>query len=320
MNRPQSIKYLYQFIFCLIVLSSGCVNMVETPLHTYTPYQSTEIHLRTQTNTPIKVLPSLTPSLTQTPNIPTGTPSPTNTQIPPSHTWTPLSTLVPEAAQELYYELLENNAGCRLPCWWGIIPGQTSGEKAQRYLETFTHINIRNISDDLHIISALIPLPEEYGTIRHKYVVRRGIVDEISAYNFDLAPNLYMTNFLKIYGPPDEIWIRTVRHREMGSQPFIIDLYYPEKGILMEYSGGNVEIRGDYLRNCFEDMYAPFINLWSTDSNLTTDDVIEIFLDTENLPHPVLLSEATDMDIDTFYNVLTSGNTLCIKTPQEIWP
>jgi hypothetical protein len=88
----------------------------------------------------------------------------------------------------------------------------------------------------------------------------------------------------------------------------------------MEYSGGNVETRGDFLRNCFEDMYAPLINLWSTDSILTSDELIDIFLDTENLPQPVPLSEATDIDIDTFYSVLTSENTLCIKTPRDIWP
>ncbi len=37
-----------------------------------------------------------------------------------------VTTLPTGEAQKMVQELLENNAGCRLPCWWGIVPGKTT--------------------------------------------------------------------------------------------------------------------------------------------------------------------------------------------------
>jgi hypothetical protein len=78
----------------------------------------------------------------------------------------------------LYYELLENNAGCRLPCWWGIIPGQTKGIEAQRFLETFTLVRVSEGTHGVLNLDARIPLPKEYGTVSHFYLIKEVFVIE----------------------------------------------------------------------------------------------------------------------------------------------
>jgi hypothetical protein len=112
----------------------------------------------TGSSTPVEKLeiPTLTiqsEAVTETIAIPTEIPTLTTTQSPipttalpistitltsePTLTWTPLPTLSPGEADVLVMDLLENNAGCQLPCWWGIWPGETTWDEAKYYLETF---------------------------------------------------------------------------------------------------------------------------------------------------------------------------------------
>jgi len=77
--------------------------------------------------------PTIIPSVTAT-NIPTSTLTPT---IPftatPSSTITPMAvdTLEPELARATIEPLLHEPMNCEVPCFWGIIPGQTSFDEAR---------------------------------------------------------------------------------------------------------------------------------------------------------------------------------------------
>ena len=54
------------------------------------------------------------------------------TTFTPSKTWTP--TLSSEQQMTQVSDLLTNNGGCKLPCWWGIMPGETSWANAENIL------------------------------------------------------------------------------------------------------------------------------------------------------------------------------------------
>jgi hypothetical protein len=56
--------------------------------------------------------------------MPAPTPKPPTPTVPPSPTLVP--TLTADQEQALVLDLLQNNAGCRLPCWWGFTPGKTT--------------------------------------------------------------------------------------------------------------------------------------------------------------------------------------------------
>ena len=116
------------------------------------------------------------------------------------------------------------------------------------------------------------------------------------------------------------MWIRTFAEEEMGSQPFLLDILYSKQGILLEYSGGDLENLDGEIQNCLDNLYSPFVYLWIPDPKVTSDEIAEHFLDTEDLPYPVQLSEATSIDIDVFYDTIISGDKLCLVTLKKIWP
>jgi hypothetical protein len=271
------------------------------------------------------VLDTTTPIPETSPPIMTNTSSAT---VTPTHVEnsTPTTSSENEEGQKLVKELLENNGGCKLPCWWGITPGKTTWTEARKILEKVSLSIGGQESAEIFSVSvhALLPYPYDFAPyMEHLYGVKNGVVDYIRVYNFDLAPNYYLHNFLAAYGQPTEIWMRTYSKYEMGLHPFLVDLFYQDKGILIEYSTGEPlkEIDGK-LQNCMiKEMDSPFIHLWSPEKqNLSFQDAKK-FVDTTNLPEPIPLLESTGMDVRTFYETFKNPDTdACLETPNDLWP
>src|SRR5688572_29316482 len=140
-------------------------------------------------------------------------------------------TMTTDESKKLVRDLLESNAGCRLPCWWGITPGKTTWNEAQQILEkTSLHIGGSETGEVFYVgVQAYLPYPHTFAKyMEHNYGVKNGIVDYIRVYNFDLAPNYSLPNLLEAYGQPDEVWVRTYPKEEMGIQHFIIDVFYQD--------------------------------------------------------------------------------------------
>jgi len=249
---------------------------------------------------------------------PTSMPEITNT-LEPTLTAIPKATLIPEEARKLVQELLENNGRCELPCWWGIIPGKTTWAEARSFLESFSvYIGETGL--------VRVPLPSPYSNatyMDHGYSIKNGIVDIIHIYNYNLAPNYYLPKFLEIYGQPSEIWIQTFSQEEIGQQNFTFDLFYGDKGILVEY--GTADPIGDVggkLQTCLIGLDSPFMYLWSPEKNkMSFQDAKQRFIDTINMPEPMPLFEATGMDVKTFYETFKNPDTdICLETPKNLWP
>jgi hypothetical protein len=218
-------------------------------------------------------------------------------------------------------ELLKNNAGCKLPCWWGIKPGLTSWQETRQFLERFTLlIDVQSKADDIEIAYFRIPFPKEAGSIDHIYTIRDEVIDTITVYNSDYAPPFYIEEFLANYGQPAEIMVRTFAEEENNGRPFLFELFYPDKGIMMIYSGGNLVDTGDKIRNCLTGLDSPFIILWSPDQEMTYQEVIGNFVNAD-LPPPLPLSEATGKSVELFYKEFIETKKLpCIETSKELWP
>jgi hypothetical protein len=232
---------------------------------------------------------------------------------------TPLPILSPDEAREMVKELLENNAGCKLPCWWGITPGKTTWLEARNFLESFA-VYVGETG------GVRVPLPSPYSNatyMEHGYFIRNGIVEYIRVFNFNLAPNYYLPKFLETYGVPEEIYIRTFAQEEMGIQNFTVDLFYQNLGVLIEYSTGEpLREIDDKLQNCMiKEMDSPFIHLWSPETQNLSFQEAKRFIDTTNLPEPKPLLDATRMDVQTFYETFKNPDTVaCLETPKDLWP
>lgn len=256
------------------------------------------------------------PTITST--LETGIPTRINTPPPLIESF---HTLSPDDAYIQLQDVLKNNANCLLPCWWGISPGKTTWKDARSFLSKFNNLGSDKGSNELFFVSVHLPLPEEKGTLSHTYKIKNDVVIGINAYVYDWSPFLYLSNILTEYGPPDEILLKTFRNAETGSQPFQVDLFYAKLGILLEYSGGNLNTVGDNLQNCFDNLYSPFIFIWSVDEPITVDEAIDKYLIQQPMPYPVPLDKATSMNIFTFYEIYKNpDNTSCLETPLELWP
>lgn len=120
-------KNTYALLAIVLFFSSGCAS---------TQANSTKL-------TP--TLFSIRNSVTQTPIpnlLPTETEQRSPTKIPPlapsglPPTWTPLPTYSADQARQVTIDLYNENP-CRLPCWWGISPGDTSWLNAWQFLGQF---------------------------------------------------------------------------------------------------------------------------------------------------------------------------------------
>jgi hypothetical protein len=259
-------------------------------------------------------------TLTEATSFPIKTITPTPL-TPPTLTALPTLSATESVAQVM--DLLKSNSGCRLPCWWGITPGVTTWNETLQFLSSFTYfLGFSYDSKEYQIAEFRIPSPLE-GSITHWYLIRGGIIDEIGVYNYDLAPSYYFHEFLNNYGQPSEIWLRTYQLESRGSQPFLIELFYPDQGIMVEYSGGKMETVGNILRNCLNGtgFNFPSIYLWSPDKKMSFEEAAKEFLDLKTLPAPQPLLEATGMSVQTFYQTFKDPDTTtCLETPANLWP
>jgi hypothetical protein len=278
---------------------------------------------------------------TQSPNItppisPTFTPPATTTMFSspsPTATTTPVYIPMPPGAtlQEQALWLYETNNGCRLPCWWGITPGQTPWQAARKFFNNFDPgIGIWSLYKPLPELSYFapqIPLPPAiFGLDRTtlNVIVRNGIVEGIFAYVAILEePTVgYLTPyllspFLNNYGQPEEVWLSTYCCPfEHGDLPFTLVLFYPNQGITALYSEDGVR-QDDQVQACIQDPVT-FLYVHTPNLNLSFEE------ETGDIPelegNYLSLGEATGMDVATFYETFKNpDNTTCLQTPANLW-
>ena len=267
---------------------------------------------------------------------PTQSPLPSSTQTFISTptvfpTWTPAPTLSRQDARALVKDLLENNGGCRLPCWWGMVPGQTDWNTSRHFLETFV-ISIEQ-GEEGQIIKDGVPVYATNYSIRYEgeggyksgflIGIVDGIISEVETGWDRNQKNYYLQRLLADYGQPDEVFIRAHRYTSTGDPPpFHILLNFKKNGFWVNYDMDG-ELVGNKIRGCPQSIN-PVLYLWSTDEDWTLEDMIQLAYGPP-VPHapeyPTLpLKEATGMDVETFTDIFKDpNNQSCIETPADLW-
>jgi hypothetical protein len=233
------------FILLLLIILSGCISeKVKPPVPSSTPSVITPL--------PTKTYIPNTPTVTKTATLPptsTHTSTATLTMTP---TETPQPTLLPEERNTLIRELLATNGGCRLPCWWGIVPGKTPWPEAE---QLFSHLRLY-ITDYLisenstdHELGTFDPSHPEI-EITHSYIERdglvyfmkiiaRGLID--NAYFKKTWKNLSPENIVSLYGTPSRVWLWSIAYfpeSPAGTEmQYQVWLFYDELGFLAAYTG-----------------------------------------------------------------------------------
>ncbi len=240
----------------------------------------------------------------------------------------PIPTPPGKGLKEQVLWLYETNNGCQLPCWWGIVPGQTEWQTAKKLLSRFDQDIYQSSSASDEISYGInIPLPlEVFAEDRTdlNIFVRDGIVEIIDTHvSIGDTPSDYLSQyalstFLTTYGQPAEVWLSTsfapFEHNEL---PFDVLLFYPEQGIMALFSDNGVK-EGGVIRGCPQQDPVRFLSLWSPTLGLTFEEVkngVSVY-NVDHLP----LEETTLLSIPEFYETFKNPDNLtCLETEAELW-
>ncbi len=231
-----------------------------------------------------------------------------------------LSLTEKKAATEVLYL---TNANCELPCWWGIVPGETDWQTAKHSLSTIATMittGTQSEFDPVFVVEVDIPVPEyldETGNLRHQFVVRDGIIVKIRLDGpWGTTKIDTVSEILHNYGSPTEIWLETWGYTFGNNYyPFSVALFYPELGILVRYSDEDAKLVDGYVTGCPQNDSGT-LWLWVPEHELT---FIES-LGKQQGQHYKPLEEVSEMDVEIFYQTYLDPDTeTCIETPAELW-
>ncbi|MCB2178484.1 hypothetical protein KQH61_03625 [bacterium] len=308
------------FLFTTFLLLAGCAkNKIVIP--------PTEIHdeplvVDTIRPTSTPIIPSSTPTLV---------PSPTATLIP-TLTSAPVPTLLPEEAQDVFRKWLEGEPDCLLPCWAGIVPGETTWNEALDILEPVT--TIWSIVEDYECSGGkcngfdwkfmhLSNLPSTRSPIY-------GSVDtngEDEVYSISIQINhtsemqIPLEQILQQYGVPDRLLVHTPRNYIDKEYIGWMILYYSENNFIIQY-GRTAVMGSDYITSCGE--------ITSTQVDIVFEGN-EVVWDTEKIldivwrnPEYYLLykdiEDVTDFTIESFHDYYIEHPGSCWSSPISSWP
>lgn len=278
----------------------------------------------------------MTPTLLQTLNVSLASPAESATPIPSAvriaiATRTPAATstvtptraptLAPGQAQAVVLELLRTNGNCELPCWWGLVPGQTTWDEALALLEPIAsriaEYGQPNVTPNRAEVFFLT-LPKEVSSpyIQLDFAMQSGVVERILVSGFEW-PDYQLPQLLSGYGQPNEVWIHTEGFTPEAYRLFGLVLLYTQRGVLVSYSTEG-ELAGSTIQGCFQGN--PSLWLWHGDRSMTFTEAAELFSwDVQNVLY-LPLSDATGMTVDMFYQSFKDEQVVCLQTPKNLWP
>ena len=298
-------------LLLLLILVASCSSpTIVIPTTTY---------ISTPKSTLLKTIP-VTSTHTFTPS-PTNLPTLTYTSTP-LPTWTPLSTLEPSAALSFVIDLLQDNAGCKLPCWWGITPGKTTWVEAQHFLESFSYsYGIRGAPNDYQVAEFGTPLSRSLGADPYAFGIRDGIIEDIFKIYFgNITASYNLVEMLNTYGQPDDILISAYYEPRYSNYMVVVAIFYLRTGILVRYNDNGGGLAGDKIEVCPQEATYPHLALWAPSLNLSLSEASSRYLDTRNWPAYRTIQEAAGMSIEAFYSTfLEPNNQLCLELSANDW-
>lgn len=322
--KAQNIALWFSLLF-FTVLVFGCAQSTESV---------TTPSLAVPTMSISSVSPTITPVIKETP---TPVLAPTTVPILPA-----------EDARKSLLDLLASNGNCRLPCLWGITPGNSTYRETQAVLAPLT--NISELTNFIPEGGVIEPIYKEDGSMlvtivgfnidplsNHQIVSKVGFqawefavgepddptvlkpVYDSSHFGERLRPYM-LSNVLSENGTPTAVLIATDGGPERGKYVpgFYILLLYPNQGILVNYTTNRELVDGN-VRGCPPnahvemELYPPGQTELFFESLKQTDWAVKM-----DYYRP--LEEVTSMSLEQFYETFQQPTDKCIETHANLWP
>jgi hypothetical protein len=264
-----------------------------------------------------------------------------------SATSTSLSTAIPtlpsEEAQAKFLDLLASNSGCRLSCFWGIVPGKTSFQEAQAILAPLGSISdFTAFRDGLGSVSPYLTEGNwklyttldfssnsetnlvnsiSFNAEAHRPLEQGGYEDLYNSNKFGEMISAYtLPRVLSELDEPESVMISTVGGplTRGGTGGFDLLLLYPDQGILINYTT-QMHLTGKDVRGCLTNAHVemelhPFGQPDLFFGSLQkTDWAVK-------LSNYKPLEEVAPISAQEFYETFSEPTNKCIETPANLWP
>lgn len=271
------------------------------------------------------------------------------TPIPaPSATVRVIPTLTVEDAHIQLIDLLANNGGCRLPCFWGITPGATTNQEAMAILAPLSSRSDYNVfhprsgtislndrlkdSQLLDIyISYLANQDYVYGINFEARDMKKLVEEHGGEYSFqdvfdssDFGEKLdfYMLHqVLAAYGRPNSVLLTTwgkIPTPRYGQGNFNLILLYPEQGIAVQYTT-EMRVVGNNVEGCLANAHVE-MSLFPSGNAADFEEYLAPTDWKGRLAYYKPLEEVTSLSIDEFYQLYRQPTEKCLATPAHLWP
>ena len=245
-------------------------------------------------------------------------------EFPPTYSFTPVYTLAPVELQKTLTFMIYQNGGCKLPCWWGITPGQTKYEDMIRVLSPLVK-KFDNIEYDTATGKVVLTMPhfiEDENAYEGGFSFNAfdGIVQGVFV-DQDFAKRYTLASLLSNYGEPEEIFLATDGGPSPDNTvPFSLIISYPTKGIFAHYessSGG--KLSGNYIIICPQNIL-PNLSLWPSGLPQRGEEEKLDVMRYSGFDNYKKIEMASDLNNTKFYYVFSQRNgTQCIISKAEKW-
>lgn len=237
----------------------------------------------------------------------------------------------------LILEFLKTNGNCKLPCFWGITPGETTLDEVKRFIE-----NLGWKGDEYHTF--ISPDDTLYATLHTvddnaigiMIYPQNGLVDTISSgfggRNFKTWMPFYtIEQVLSSEGVPSQIYVSLATGLEVSTPKiteYNLDIFYQKSQILVIYSGSAIK-QGDSYKICPGNPHQGNPNVPEDEGSIsmflgvpgnerTPEELINPF---GQFGSPLTIDAVFGMTPEEFYNKMTlSKEPACFLTPRSVWP
>jgi len=305
-------------VFFIVILLSACVSTSaydNVSIETSVPSSTVTVH-------PIQTLDLATPSPTLIPTIQAAS-------TLPQPIWTTQPTLTGNEAIKAVKTMIATNGDCKLPCWWGIVPGETSWENALFLLSRFSP-QIRNSDPAIVSIdggntyhnnvaySINYKVPDNRIGYGASIVVSDDVVSMIKVGDESTGEIFTIPNILSVYGEPENIFIETYDNTPTGILPFYVILFYPQYRFTAVFESWGSKV-GEMIRMCYQPL-TPTIDVWSPEESVLVEIAGFSALVSGDWTYSKNLETATSLDVKGFYkNFVNASTSTCLETPSSLW-
>jgi hypothetical protein len=261
----------------------------------------------------------------------------------PTFTPTAIPTLPVEEAQAKLLKLLSDNGGCRLPCIWGVVLGESPYHDAQAALLPLSSIS--ELTSFTPESGAIFPVYTEgelqiytnigflansenkivnhiaFNAEVHRPLAQGGYEEVFNSKFFGEKVSAYaLSHVLTEQGIPSSVMIETAGGplTRGGTGGFDILLLYPDQGILVNYRT-QMHLNGANVRGCPANAYIQ-MELYPPGQ---PDSFSEGLKQTDwplKMTGYKPLEEVASMSVQEFYDTFREPTDKCIETSIKLWP